>query len=191
MEIEQIEDWKGQDVIDRDGEKIGKLDDVYFEKGSREAVFGSVKSGMLGRQRMLVPLAGASVAREHLRVAYHHDQVKDGPQADSGATLDPDLEAEVARHYDIEFTSWAAGAKGRYESATVRAEREARAREATARAEELEALAERKAAEAREVGDQADDTRRRAEQAQEERDRAERAAAKARAEAKAQRPPTA
>jgi sporulation protein YlmC with PRC-barrel domain len=42
MEIEQIEEWQGQDVVDCDGEKIGKLEDVYFEAGSREAVFGSV-----------------------------------------------------------------------------------------------------------------------------------------------------
>jgi hypothetical protein len=190
MEIEQIEEWKGQDVVDCDGEKIGKLEDIYFEAGSRDAVFGSVKTGMLGRRHFLVPLAGATISRDHIRVAYHQDHVKDAPQADPGATLESGMEQELARHYAIELTAPAAGDTGRYESASAREEREARAREATKRAEELEALADRKAAEAREVELQADDTHRQAQQAQDERDRAERAAAEARAEARTQQPPT-
>jgi sporulation protein YlmC with PRC-barrel domain len=190
LEIEQIEDWRGQSVVDRDGEKIGKLEDVYFEADSREAVFGCVKTGMLGRRHILVPLAGASVARDHIRVAYPQDQVKDGPQVDPGAALDAGHEHELARHYEIELRGVVAGDERHYESATARAERETRAREATARAEELEALAERKAAEAREGEQQADDTRRQAHQAQDERDRAIREAAEARAEAKTEAPPS-
>lgn len=187
MQIEQLEDWKGQNVVDRDGEKIGKLEDLYFEEGSREPVFGSVKTGMLGRRHILVPLDGASVTRDHLRVDYSQDQVKDGPQVDPGATLESGTEQELARHYEIELT--AAGER-RYESASARAEREARAREATQRAEQLEALAERKAVEAREGELQADDTRRQALQARDEHDRALREAADARAEARTQQPPS-
>jgi hypothetical protein len=195
MEIEQIEGWEGQDVVDCDGEKIGKLEDVYFETDSREAVFGCVKTGMLGRRHFLVPLAGASVSRDHVRVAYRQDLVKDGPQAEPGATLESGMEQELARHYDIELTASLAGAapaggERRYESARARAEREARARDATERAEDLEALADRKAVEAREGELQADDTRRQAHQAQDERDRAEREAAEARAEARTQQPPS-
>ena len=93
VEIEQIEEWKGQDVVDRDGEKIGKLEDVYFEAGSRDAVFGCVKSGMFGRRHLLVPLAGASVSRElnrHLRVSVEarYDRVKGTEEVFSLAALD-------------------------------------------------------------------------------------------------------
>ena len=190
MEIEQIEDWRGQNVVDRDGEKIGKLEDVYFVTGSREPVFGCVKTGMLGRRHILVPLAGASVSRDHVRVVFQHDQVKDGPQVEPDATLESGTEQEIARHYGIELTAPPAGDEPRYESASARSEREARAREAAARAEDLEALAERKAVEAREGNLQAEDTRRRAQQAQDERDRATREAAEARAEARTQQPPS-
>ncbi|MGI8593907.1 MAG: PRC-barrel domain-containing protein, partial [Solirubrobacteraceae bacterium] len=145
MEIEQIEEWKGQNVVDRDGEKIGRLEDVYFEAGSPEPVLGCVKTGMLGRRHILVPLAGASLSRDHLRVAYQRDQVTGGPQAEPGATLEAGQEQELARHYDIDLKVTAAGAESRYESGSARAEREARAREARERAEELEGLAERKA----------------------------------------------
>jgi hypothetical protein len=191
MEIEQIEEWTGQDVVDCDGEKIGKLEDVYFEANSRNAVFGCVKSGMLGRRHLLVPLAGASLSRDHVRVAYPNEQVKDGPQAESGATLEAATLHELARHYELDLPASPAGGEPRYESASTRAEREERAREATQRAEELEALADSKEQEARAEELQADETRRRAHQAQDERDRAARAAAEARAEAEGQRPPSA
>jgi sporulation protein YlmC with PRC-barrel domain len=184
MEIEQIEEWAGQDVVDRDGEKIGKLEDVYFESGSRDAVFGCVKSGMLGRKHFLVPFADATVSRDHIRVAYSQDEVKDGPQADPGATLESGMQQELARHYGLP-----AGADRSYESASARAEREARAREATERAEELEKLAEEKAAQAREAELEADDTHRQAQQAHDEREQALREAAEARAQARAEQPP--
>jgi sporulation protein YlmC with PRC-barrel domain len=190
MEIEQIEEWLGQDVVDCDGEKIGKLEDVYFEADSRTAVFGCVKAGMLGRKHFLVPLAGASLSRDHVRVPYHRDQVKDGPQAESGATLESATEQELAGHYELDHPATSAVGARRYESASARAEREDRAREATRRAEELEALADRKAAEAREEDLQVDETRRKAQQAQDERDRAARDAAEARAEAEVEQPPS-
>jgi len=186
MEIEQIEEWAGHDVVDRDGEKVGKLEDVYFEAGSRKALFGCVKAGMLGRRHFLVPIADASVARDHIRVTYGRDQIKAGPQIEPGATLESAMEQELARHYAFDLTA----GERRYESASARAEREAAARAATERAEELEALADSKAAQAREAEADADETQREAQQAHDERDRAERAAAEARAEARAQRPPS-
>jgi sporulation protein YlmC with PRC-barrel domain len=190
MEIEQIEEWKGQNVVDRDGEKIGKLEDVYFEAGSREPAFGCVKTGMLGRRHVLVPLTGASVSRDFVRVDYPHEQVKDGPQVEPGATLESATEHELAHHYRIELTDSPTTGEHRYESASARAEREARAREATQRAEKLETLAESKATEAREGEMQADDTRRQAQQAQDEHDRAAREAAEARAQAEDERSPS-
>jgi sporulation protein YlmC with PRC-barrel domain len=191
MEIEQIEEWAGQNVVDRDGEKIGKLEDVYFAAGTREVVFGSVKAGMLGRRHFLVPLADATVSRDHIRVGYSQEQIKDGPQADPGATLESGMEQQLAQHYELDLTALPAAAGGGYESASARAEREALAQEATQRAEEFEALADRKATEAREAEQQSDETQKQAQQAHDERDRAVREAAEARAEARIQRPPTA
>jgi len=123
-------------------------------------------------------------------VAYSQDQIKGGPQTDPGATLESGMEQELARHYQLDLTSLPAASGGGYESATARAEREARAREATERAEELEALADRKAEEAHDAEQQADETHKEAQQAHDERDRAVREAAEARAEARIQSPPT-
>jgi len=168
MDIESIEGWTGTQVVDRDGEKVGKLEDIYFEEGSEKAAFACVKTGLLGRSLSLVPLEGASVSREHLRVAYSKDEIKGAPASEAGAALEPDAEAELARHYGLERP----GPSRRYESGGARAQREARAREAAERASELEQLAEAKGDEARESDASADEASRRAKDAEAERRRA-------------------
>ncbi len=53
-----IADWRGKQLIDRDGEKIGKLEDVYVDVETDEPVLGTVKEGRIGRHLTFVPLAG-------------------------------------------------------------------------------------------------------------------------------------
>jgi hypothetical protein len=40
-----IAEWRGTDFVDRDGDKIGKLEDVYVDVETDEPVFGTVKEG--------------------------------------------------------------------------------------------------------------------------------------------------
>ena len=51
-----MEEWIGQDVVDPAGEKVGKLEDLYYPNGSSEPVAASVKHGTLGKTLTLVPL---------------------------------------------------------------------------------------------------------------------------------------
>ncbi len=76
MEIERIEDWIGREVDDADGNKLGKLDEVYFD-GER-AVAGEVKPGLLSRKRIVVPLEGAAVTRDLVRVTGTFEGSTDG-----------------------------------------------------------------------------------------------------------------
>jgi hypothetical protein len=168
VQIERLEDWAGQDVVDTEGEKIGKLEDVLFEVGRDDPAYGYVKTGILGRHLSLVPLAGATVTRDHVRVTYAKEQVRDAPQLEAGGVLDGDAESAVRSHYGLD----SAGAGKTYESAGARREREARARAADERADELERLAERKAAEARESEADAERRHESARSSEQERDQA-------------------
>ena len=62
--------WRGQLVIDPDGEQVGKLDDVLFDVGSGTSLLLSVKSGLLGRRTTLIPVEGATVGPDSVRVTY-------------------------------------------------------------------------------------------------------------------------
>jgi hypothetical protein len=61
--IEDIKEWRGQDVIDSQGEKLGKLEDVYYDTESDAPAFGAIKSGLVGKHITLVPLAGATAGQ--------------------------------------------------------------------------------------------------------------------------------
>lgn len=146
FEAERIEEWRGADVYDSDGEKIGKLEDFYEDRQqSGRHVIGTLKTGLFGRKLSMVPLDGATVSRSFLRVKVTKDQVKGAPQADSGGGLDDAAAGEVFRHFgrDAPIGSAGDGSGGpRYETTSARETREAEAREKAARADELARQAE-------------------------------------------------
>ena len=53
-------DWLGKAVVDREGQRIGKLHGIYVDVETDEPQFGTVKEGVFGRHLTFVPLAGRS-----------------------------------------------------------------------------------------------------------------------------------
>jgi hypothetical protein len=171
--VEHISEWLGQEVVDSDGEPLGKLEDVYYARGQTEPRLALVKSGLFGRKQTMVPLQGASVGREHVRVAYTSEQIA---QAADAAQLEPD---ETLAGADAQRLASAFGVQldaEELDAANALEQRYAAAQEAEARAAKLEAEAGQRAEDA----DQAQaSARERSAQAAE----AEQAAREARAEA--------
>jgi RimJ/RimL family protein N-acetyltransferase len=158
--VEHLEEWRGQEVIDPEGENVGKLEEVFYPEGSDDAALIAIKSGLLGRKTRIAPLAGASLGRSYLRVAHSKATVDRGPDL-PGDTADAALVLAVREHYG---ESTAPG-DVRMESATARATREREAQDARARALEAEARAADARAGADEARQQAEDAHRRAEAA--------------------------
>ncbi|MFC6707060.1 PRC-barrel domain-containing protein [Flexivirga alba] len=66
---ENIRDWRGRDVVDQSGHKVGTLESVYVDTTTDEPVFGCVTIGMIGRRRLtFVSLDGATVSPAHVKV---------------------------------------------------------------------------------------------------------------------------
>ncbi|QEC48818.1 PRC-barrel domain containing protein [Baekduia soli] len=108
---ESIIDWKGQDVVDAADEKLGKLAEVLYDVETDVPAFIAVKSGVIGKHLTLVPLAGASVAPGHVRVAWSKADVKDAPSYDTDAELTLEDEAEAFRFYGLAHTPAGQGAR--------------------------------------------------------------------------------
>lgn len=185
LSVDQIEEWLGQEVLDMNGERVGKLDEVFYSSSSGEAVFASVKSGLLGRRSSVVPLAGASVGRDYVRLAYDAEQID---RAGSEVNPDDGLDNEQGRRLG-ELYGVSVAPDDRFEAASAINERQRVAEDARRQAEELEAEAQRRASEAQEAQSTAQGAGQDAEQkaAQAEQARAE--AARARAEAERLSPP--
>lgn len=185
FEAEQIEEWRGADVYDVEGERIGKLDDLYEDRRTGRHVIGTVKTGLFGRKLSLVPLEGASVARNYMRLDVTKDQVKGAPQADSGGVLDDNVAGSVFGHYGRETPVAPLGdnsAGPRYEASAAREARESEARDKAERAAELEAQAERERERARSAEETAQSSDSAAADAASESERLRREAAELRGE---------
>jgi PRC-barrel domain len=109
--VEDVKEWRGQAVLAADGEKLGKLEEVYYDTESDVPAFAAVKSGTFGKQVTLVPLAGATVGQEHLRVAVGKATFKDAPSFDPDAELTVDDESRVYGAFELEHRPGAQGAR--------------------------------------------------------------------------------
>jgi hypothetical protein len=78
FEAANIREWRGHDVVDAEGHKIGELEAVYVDIGIDLPSFATVKVGMPTRHRLVfVPLNQATVGPGYLKVCYDKKQVKD------------------------------------------------------------------------------------------------------------------
>ncbi|TDD25229.1 PRC-barrel domain containing protein [Actinomadura sp. KC06] len=104
FEVEDIREWRGHDVIDASGSKIGELEAVYVDTGTDLPSFATIKIGLPTRQRLVfAPLAGATVGPGHIRVAHQKKQVKNAPSIDTDGELLAEDEQSLFDHYDLPY----------------------------------------------------------------------------------------
>jgi len=109
--IENLGDWRGQDVVDPNGDKLGKLEELYYDGETDEPAFVAVKSGLVSKSVTLVPLARASVGRDFVRVDRRKAVVKKAPSFDTDTELSLDDEAATYQHYSLDYTPAGEGAR--------------------------------------------------------------------------------
>ena len=109
---ENLRDWRGEDVIDPDGTKIGELEAVYVDTLTDEPAYATVRVGFIGRHRLaFVPLAGATVTPKAVRVRYGTTQVTDAPSIELDGELAATEEPTVFAHYNVPFEPGLSGAR--------------------------------------------------------------------------------
>ncbi|GAA0291907.1 DUF2382 domain-containing protein [Kineococcus aurantiacus] len=91
----------GATVTGNDGDKIGKVEDVYLDNDSGQPEWVSVKTGLFGSNLSLIPLAEASHSGDTLTVPFTKAKVKDAPHHDPGHELSESDEAELYRYYGV------------------------------------------------------------------------------------------
>jgi hypothetical protein len=105
-DLENVSQWQGQNVIDSDGDKIGKLEDVYVDTETDRPAFGVVQVGVFGRHRWaFVPLDGVTVGPGHLQVRASKKTVKDAPSLEPKGELAKDDEEGIYAHYGMPYSA--------------------------------------------------------------------------------------
>lgn len=111
MEVDQesaswnVAEWHGKTLIDKDGQRIGKLEDVYVDVETDEPQFGTVKEGLIGRHLTFVPLGGIKVGPDALQVTVTKEQVRSAPDLElHGEELSQADESALYHHFEQNYT---------------------------------------------------------------------------------------
>jgi hypothetical protein len=97
--------WHGRDLIDRDGERIGKLEDVYFDVGTDQPQFATIKEGVIGRHLTFLPLTDVTIGPDNLQVSASRAEVKGAPNLDGeGDELSQSGESTLYHYYKLNYT---------------------------------------------------------------------------------------
>jgi len=97
-----VAEWHGKMLVDREGQRTGKLQDIYVDVESDEPQFATVKEGFIDRHLTFVPLDGIKVGPDELQVAVTRDQIKSAPNiAQHGKELSRADESTLYHHYEF------------------------------------------------------------------------------------------
>jgi uncharacterized protein (TIGR02271 family) len=102
-EVTEAYGFRGRTMIDRDGDKIGKIDDVYEDRQGGQAEWALVNTGLFGTKKSFVPLRGAQPVGEDVRVPLEKAQVKDAPRIEANGELSESDERQLFTHYNVAY----------------------------------------------------------------------------------------
>jgi sporulation protein YlmC with PRC-barrel domain len=103
---EPWQDVRGFDVYDNNGDKIGTVEDLYFDRETHVARFFDVSAGgflKMGKKHLLIPVEeftrDASEEEDRVRVNQDRDMILDSPEFDPDVVPDMDLQRTVYDYY--------------------------------------------------------------------------------------------
>jgi uncharacterized protein (TIGR02271 family) len=103
--IDTVRSWQGRTIVDPAGDKLGTITDIYLDDDTGQPEWATVTTGLFGsKQQTFVPLAHAQAKGDSVEVPYDKDQVKDAPNVQAEDQLSQDDEAELYRHYGLDYT---------------------------------------------------------------------------------------
>jgi uncharacterized protein (TIGR02271 family) len=104
MTMDQVAELRGAPVYDSAGEKIGKVEEIFYDYETNEPEWIGLGTGFFGTKRVLVPVQGANISDDGVSVPYTKDKVKDAPDVDSD---------EISGATEQELYAYYFGAEGR------------------------------------------------------------------------------
>ena len=70
VDIDAVRSWRGMTMVDRDGDRIGTIEDIYADDRTGEPEWALVNTGLFGTRSTFVPLAQATAAGDDVQVPY-------------------------------------------------------------------------------------------------------------------------
>ncbi|WP_404815876.1 PRC-barrel domain-containing protein [Streptomyces thermolineatus] len=98
------DDVIGHKAVDVEGNKIGSVEQVFVSDTTGSPEWVTVKRGLFRSKEIFVPLRGASMSGDQLRLAYLKEKVSGAPDLEVGRHLSVEEEQELYRYYGLSTT---------------------------------------------------------------------------------------
>jgi len=103
MTVDELNEMRGTPVLASDGDKIGSLEEIFYDEQTGKPEWIGVGTGFFGTKRVLVPVEGTNLDGERITVPYSKEQVQDSPDID-GDEVSQDTEADLYAHYGLGYS---------------------------------------------------------------------------------------
>jgi hypothetical protein len=107
--IDTARGWLGRVMVDRDSNKIGEVVDIYLDNETGRPEWAVVRTGLFGMRSTFVPLADTREVGDQLQVPHRRLQVKEAPNIEPDGQLSEAEEAELYRHYGLDYDAVTGG----------------------------------------------------------------------------------
>ena len=96
-------DWRGREIVDSDGKKIGTIEELYYDNETTRPEWAAIRTGMPGTKLSVVPISQLQPHGEELRVPFGKAQIKDAPSIDPDRDLSQAEEERLYSHYGLSY----------------------------------------------------------------------------------------
>ena len=102
-ETTEVLEWRGRTAVDREGDKLGTIEEIYLDAETQRPEWALIKTGMFGGKSTFMPLEGSTSAGDQIEAPFTKQQVKDAPQPDADGELSQEDESALYSHYGIGY----------------------------------------------------------------------------------------
>jgi uncharacterized protein (TIGR02271 family) len=103
VDIDTVHSWRGRTMLDRDGDRIGTIEDIYADDRTGQPEWALVNTGLFGTRSTFVPIAQAAARDGDVQIPYEKALVKDAPGIEADQHLSEAEEQRLWRHYGLDY----------------------------------------------------------------------------------------
>src|SRR4051794_2963115 len=106
MTREDVLSWRGQTMVDNDGDKIGTIDEIYLDAETNEPEWAVVSTGVSGKKQCSAPRGDPSAGGDGPRVPCEKPPERAAPRIDRGGRLPGGEGRDLYRHYGRDYAEF-------------------------------------------------------------------------------------
>ncbi len=100
MSPEQLQSMIGQNAVDSNGDKIGRIGQIYLDDATGDPQWVTVSTGMFGTKESFAPLYGSRAEGDNLVLAVSKAMVKDAPNVENDGHLEESEVQALFQYYN-------------------------------------------------------------------------------------------